>query len=259
MKGAEIWDCRYNHAEVERFMDGLMREVTGQEPNIRRPLKAGDQSFWGIGMPSLGAYRMLPADSPDRANVGGSGGAYWWHSPEDTIDKGDAAVLASDTQLYLSIVGRLCETDKLPFEFVTAAKDFEKLLGDLAAAAGSHFDLTPAMEAAREFEAAASVLERVAANLAGSKVELLNEGLMALSRIINPVLYTMAGDYDQDPALQLPMLPGLQAARRLPGFDSQSNDYGFLKTRLVREQNRTVSALQHASDVATQLVRECSS
>lgn len=257
VKGAEVWDCRYNHAEVERFMDALMREVTGQEPNIRRPLKAGDQSFWGIGMPSLGAYRMLPADAPLRANVGGSGGGYWWHSPDDTIDKGDPAVLASDTQLYLSIVGRLCSAETLPFDFVTAANDFIKTLDAISQAAGSHLDLAPASAAAHEFEAAARAMHGSAATAKGASVDALNRGLMELSRIINPVLYTMSGDHDQDPALQLPMLPALQDARRLPHLDPAGNDYGFLRTRLVRERNRVQDALQRATEAAQRIVEAC--
>lgn len=257
VKGAEVWDCRYNHAEVERFMDALMREVTGQEPNIRRPLKAGDQSFWGIGMPSLGAYRMLPADAPLRANVGGSGGGYWWHSPDDTIDKGDPAVLASDTQLYLSIVGRLCSAETLPFDFVTAANDFIKTLDAISQAAGSHLDLAPASAAAHEFEAAARAMHGSAATAKGASVDALNRGLMELSRIINPVLYTMSGDHDQDPALQLPMLPALQDAHRLPHLDPAGNDYGFLRTRLVRERNRVQDALQRATEAAQRIVEAC--
>jgi hypothetical protein len=257
VKGAEVWDCRYNHAEVERFMDGLMREVTGQEPNIRRPLKAGDQSFWGIGMPSLGAYRMVAADSPVRANVGGSGGGYWWHSPEDTIDKGDPAVLASDTQLYLSIISRLCAAEKLPFEFVTAAKDFTRLLKELQEAAQGHADLSPALAAAKQFEIAAGAVAGAAKNASGAQVETLNRGLMQLSRIINPVLYTATNDFDQDPALQLPMLPALQGARQMPALPQHSNDHGFLRTRLVREHNRVVMALEEATEVANELASAC--
>jgi hypothetical protein len=71
---------------------------------------------------------------------------------------------------------------------------------------------------------------------------------MALSRLINPVLYTVEGPYDHDPALQAPMLPGLQAVKKLAGLDPQSDDYGFLRTRLVRERNRVSDALQNASE-----------
>ena len=247
VRGAEIWDCRYNHGEVERFMERLMREVTGQEPNIRRPFKAGDQSFWGVGLPSFGAYRMLPVDSPDRATVGGSGGGYWWHSPEDTLDKADPKILASDTELYATIVTRLCSVEKLPYEFVTVARDFEKLLSRLDGAAPGQIDLAPALKAAEAFEAAAATLEAVTVKVSGTLVRDLNEGLMAVSRIINPVLYTVSGDFDQDPALQLPMLPGLQPTKRLAGLVPADDEYRFLKTRLVRERNRMVDALHRAT------------
>ncbi|MGH7185669.1 MAG: M28 family peptidase, partial [Pseudomonadota bacterium] len=72
-----VFDCRYNMGEVEELMKQTVPEVTGQSPNIRRPFKAGDQSFWGIGLPSLGAFRMLPLDHPDRATVGGCGAGWW--------------------------------------------------------------------------------------------------------------------------------------------------------------------------------------
>lgn len=55
--------------EAEGFMEDHVREVTGQAANPRRPLKAGDQSFWGVGLTSLGAFRMLPTDHPDRLAV----------------------------------------------------------------------------------------------------------------------------------------------------------------------------------------------
>ncbi len=76
VRGASRWDCFFNHGEVERFMDSLMKELTGQKQVIRRPFKAGDQSFCGIGVPSLGASPMIPEDSPDRA---------WWEAPEMAI------------------------------------------------------------------------------------------------------------------------------------------------------------------------------
>ena len=258
VRGAQVWDCRYNHGEVEKFMDRLMREVTGQEPNIRRPFKAGDQSFWGVGIPSFGAYRMIPVDSPDRANVGGSGGAYWWHSPEDTVDKGDAKVLASDTELYLSLVSRVCGAEVLPYEYVTPARDFETLLAEIGDAVEGHLDLAPAMKQAKAFEGAVATLESSRAMVSAERVRTLNEGMLGIGRIVNPVLYTRAGDYDQDPALQLPLLPGLQPARQLAKLDPMSDEYGFLRTRAVRECNRIVDALHRATLEAERLVKELS-
>jgi N-acetylated-alpha-linked acidic dipeptidase len=51
VRDAEIWDCRYNMGEIEHITSAVVRELSGQEPNIRRPLRAGDQSFLGAGLP----------------------------------------------------------------------------------------------------------------------------------------------------------------------------------------------------------------
>ncbi len=71
VRETEIWDCRYNMGEIEHLTAAVVQELSGQQPNIRRPLRAGDQSFLGVGLPSLGAYRMLPVAHPDRKAVGG--------------------------------------------------------------------------------------------------------------------------------------------------------------------------------------------
>jgi hypothetical protein len=254
-----VFDCRYNMGEVEDLMKRTVPEVTGQSPNIRRPFKAGDQSFWGIGLPSLGAFRMLPLDHPDRATVGGSGAGWWWHSPADTLDKADPGILAADTGLYLTIAARLVTPPVLPFNFVPSAEDFASVLRDLDQRARGSFPLADLIEKAERFRAAAAALEAMRARLAGgapprgrprarARLARFNQGLMALSRIINPVLYTVEGPYDHDPALQLPMLPGLQGVRRLAGLPAESDDYGFLRARLVRERNRVADALDRAAE-----------
>jgi len=247
VRGAVLWDCFFNHAEVERFMGQVMKDATGEPQEIKRPFKAGDQSFLGVGVPSLGAYPMIPLDSPDRAVVGGSGNGYWWHSPADTLDKGDPERLAFDTKLYLTIAGRLSTSEKLPYEFITAAKDFEKLLAELQSIAGSHLDLSSVLGAAEQFHSIVERLDQVRAELSGEEAKAFNATLMRLSRILSPVLYTVAGDYEQDPALQTPMLPGLQPVRKLSSLDPSGDDYGFLRTRLVRERNRTEDALKRAA------------
>ena len=84
------------------------------------------------------------------------------------------------------------------------------------------------------------------------------DALRGIGRVVNPVLYTQAGDYDQDPALQLPLLPGLQPARQLAKLDPKSDEYGFLRTRAVRERNRMVDALHRATLEAGRLVKELS-
>jgi hypothetical protein len=260
VRDTEIFDCRYNMGEVEDLMKQTVPEVTGQSPNIRRPFKAGDQSFWGIGLPSLGAFRMLPLDHPDRATVGGCGAGWWWHSPADTLDKADARILAADTGLYLTIAARLVFPAVLPFNFVPAAGDYAGLLRELHEAARGSLPLDDLIAKAERLRALAAALEEVRGGLAGAgavrraagktgaRIARLNRGLMALSRILNPPLYTVEGPYDHDPALQAPMLPGLQTVRRLAAMAPSSDAYGFLRTRLVRERNRVADALDGAAE-----------
>ena len=242
VRETEIWDCRYNMGEIEAITSAAVRELSGQEPNIRRPLRAGDQSFLGVGLPSLGAFRMLPVDHPDRKAVGGCGGGYWWHSPEDTLDKADATILAKDVEVYVTIALRMVTPEVIPYNFVASAQDFIDYLTSYQEQAGDHLDLSLLLATAERYKAAAQQL----AEATPVDVALHNEGLKRLTRIVNPALFTVNGPYEADPALQLPVLPGLAPVRQLVGLETGSDAYGFLRTKLVRQRNRIHDALLQA-------------
>jgi hypothetical protein len=243
VRETEIWDCRYNMGEIEHITAAVVKQLSGQEPNIRRPLKAGDQSFLGVGLPSIGAFRMLPQDHPDRKAVGGCGGAYWWHSPEDTLDKADANILADDTRIYVTLVAELCVPEAHPYNFVPSARDFITNLTDLQKVAGQYLDLSPVLHAANRYLAAA---ERLAQRGPGNDVAAYNDVVLTVTRIINPALFTIDGPYEMDPALQLPVLPGLAPLRELATLDPASSEHRFLLTKLTRQRNRIHDALEQA-------------
>jgi hypothetical protein len=253
VRDTECWDCRYTTGEVEHVTAAAVRELSGQEPSVRRPLRAADQSFLGIGLPSVGAYRMLPPDHPDRKTVGGCGGAYLWHSPEDTLDKADTAILAADTQIYLALVARICATKRVPYRFAATARDFVEALTTLQSRAGRHLDLTTTMRAAEAFRVAAERLSDV------PRVEApwLHEGLKRIARLVNPALFTVNGPFEMDPALQLPLLPGLAPMESLATLEPAGNDYRFLLTTLRRQQNRIEDALVEATALAARLTANC--
>jgi hypothetical protein len=243
-RGAEVWDCRYNCGEIEALTAKVVEELSGQEANIRRPLKAGDQSFLGVGLPSLGAFRMLPVDHPDRKAVGGCGGGWWWHTPADTLDKADSEVLAEDTRLYVTMTLRMCTEDLHPYDFVPVADDFISRMREYEISAAGHFDLTEALQYAQSFRGVAQDLRNRVAAIDPAQVDRVNRLHMSLSRLLNPVLFTMAGPYEVDPALQMPVLPGLARAAELSSVSG--NDYGFLLTELVRQRNRVTDSLHAA-------------
>ena len=249
VRETEIWDCRYNMGEIEHITASVVKQLSGQEPNLRRPLRAGDQSFLGVGMPSLGAFRMLPVDHPDRKAVGGGGGAWWWHSPHDTLDKADAGILARDVEVYVTITLRMCQPEVIPYRFGASAQDFVEHLNAFQEGAGTHLDLSSALRAAEGFKTAAHGL----ATSPTSNAQALNEGLKRITRIVNPVLFTVNGPYDMDPALQMGMLPGLAQLRELVRLDPSSSAYQFLRTKLVRQRNRIEDALVEATRIAESL------
>jgi hypothetical protein len=249
VRETEIWDCRYNMGEIEHITGAVVKEQSGQEPNIRRPLRAGDQSFLGVGLPSLGAFRMLPLEHPDRKAVGGGGGAYWWHSPEDTLDKADAKILALDCEVYVAITLRMTQPEVIPYRFTASAQDFIEQLSTLQNAAEKHLDLSGTLELANAYRSAA---EKLSASPI-SDVATLNDGLKQITRIVNPVLFTINGPYEMDPALQMGILPGLAQTGQLLSLDPGSDAYQFLRTKLVRQKNRIDDALEQAVKIATSL------
>lgn len=251
VRETEIWDCRYNMPEIEHITSAVVKELSGQEPNIRRPLRAGDQSFLGVGLPSLGAFRMLPLDHPDRKAVGGCGGAYWWHSPEDTLDKADATILAEDVQIYLTMTARMCTPQVIPYDFAKSAQDFIDHLTPLQGVAGQHLDLSGTIDIAQKYKAAAQRLS----DSPTSDGAVLNEGLKRLTRIVNPVLFTVDGPYEMDPALQMPVLPGLAPLQELAKLEPTSSEFQFLLTKLRRQRNRVEDALLQATALAADLAQ----
>ena len=251
VRDTEIWDCRYNMGEIEHITSAVVNELSGQDPNIRRPLKAGDQSFLGVGLSSMGAYRMLPVGHPDRKAVGGCGGGYWWHSPEDTLDKADANILADDTRIYVTLTARMCLPEAHPYNFVPPANDFIQHLGELQDVAGQYLDLSDVVAAARRFK---SVAEQVASSGPGADVSFYNQTVLRTTRIINPALFTIDGPYEMDPALQLPILPGLAPMRELAALDPSSSEHRFLWTKLIRQRNRVHDALLQATETLDSVV-----
>jgi hypothetical protein len=245
VRETELWDCRYNMGEIEHITRSSVEEITGQHADVRRPLKAGDESFLGVGLPSLGAFPMLPIDHPHRKAVGGGGGAYWWHTPEDTLDKADANNLAVDTTVYIAMTFRMIEPELIPYNFVPSANDFINELSSIQDQGGQHLDLRNTIALAERFRNAATAL----AADQPTDVETRNELMKKVTHQINPALYTIAGPFEFDPALQLPILPGLAPVKKLATLEFESDDYFFLQTSMMRQRNRIETALLEASEL----------
>ena len=261
-RGATDFTVFHATEDAADFAETVVADVTGQRGRARHFSRAGDQSFWGIGLPSafMSMSQLPPQDTPFGRTTerlfGTSGFPWWWHTREDTIDKLDGAVLAQDTRVFVAAALRLCNGPVLPLGPARAARAVADVAAELHAAAGGRMDLSPLVEAARDLAAtldlAAPGLARLAAGDGGDPAA-ANRLLMRLSRVLVPLLFTGGDRFAHDLAVGIPPLAGLQRARELPGMDPAADLSKFSLAAMGRERNRAHHALDVASELAALL------
>jgi hypothetical protein len=245
--GATVYGST-NTASMDSLARSVLREVAGTEASQDRPGRNSDQGFYGIGLPLL----QFNHDRTD------PGGRYWfWHTEEDTFDKIDFDILAGDARLYVSALTRLLTSPIPPVRLQAATSELQGRLEERQKWAGSRFDLTKAIEKAAALDALARELD---ARLASYEPEGQRAGEIArhMVRVIRPVLrvtYQEHGPYHQDPALEVPTLPGFAALETLAALPADSDRLGFTMTHLVRERNRLEDHLEQALTEARDLER----
>jgi hypothetical protein len=235
----------------------VIKKYTGQTPEYDRMGHSGDNSFWGVGLPTL--FQLLSRQPPEPAGkeVLVKGLPWFWHTTADTIDKIDPDILLNDTRVYMAALWGLCVNPVLPMNFVPVAEELEGVLSGLQTRASGSFDLNPAMERARTLRVKAEKLfnfcQRVESEVnegsfASIQVaEELNNCLMKLSRLLIPVNYSAVDPFDIDIAVPIPPIPRLQRVAHLGNMDPNSWTFKFLERKMLRERNRVCFALEEAS------------
>jgi hypothetical protein len=265
--GAVVLSEAPTMAETWALAARCVKEVSGQDLEHRRISRMGDQSFWGIGLPSifveLSTQPRGESTPSALAALGGtshSGGlGEWWHTPEDTLDKIDRTHLHRDAQVYALILWRWCTAAVLPLDYQATAGEMREVLRGLQDAAGDTLDLTPPVDAVERLAGAAGRLnaagEQLSATLKGrgtrrqrEAAAALNATLMRVGRALTPINYTAAGPFDHDRALPVQPIPVLQPATRLRSLPGGSHEYHALQTRLVRERNKVTHAIVVATE-----------
>jgi hypothetical protein len=266
--GASIYKA-LSMPETQDFAVAAILDAIGVEAEPERQSRAGDQSFWSCGVPSV--YMDLSQVPPELAARAGSaslftaadpaarhqpgGLPWWWHTPEDTIDKLDSEVLRRDTQVYLLATYRAASAGLLPFAYAPAARQVRETVERYQQAAEGRFDLDPVLGRARQLEEKAVELDRLVEPARGREgadraVEAANQALMAMDRELVMVNFTAGGPFDQDLAIPIPAVPLLEPARRLQGLDPGSDEAHFLVTELTRSRNKVAHHLRLALHAA---------
>ena len=244
--------------EAAAFAAGTVQDVTGVRPSRVPPTRSSDQAFWGAGVPSV---FLTVSRVP--------GGAWWWHTEDDTVETADEANLVRDTKIYLLGALRLATCQVLPYGFGASAQELGKVLDGLVPKAKT-LDLAPVGEALRRFERAALSIENRLRDLAGvqgaegmrslegvqglegvcpAAIRALNRKLLEASRAVVRVTYTEGSRFHHDPAVPMRLMPSLAEASRLEDLDPAGGEKLMLRTKLVRKRNRVVTYLTEAASV----------
>jgi hypothetical protein len=270
-KGASVLTETYVMPETEDLASSAVERVTGQELSGRGFSRSGDQSFWGIGIPSV---FMLLSEIPVEAGKRDSdlrtvalfgpsptGLGWWWHTPKDTEDKIDPQNLKRDTTVYALTLFALCSNTILPLNYQRTAERLKQFLAELQQVGKDVVDLEPLIGQASRL---ATVMRKFNARARKTrpnekaKIETYNKTLMRLSRILVPITQTRVGRYDHDLAVPIPPLPTLDPIRRLVQLDRTSDDFRFLYNGLKRNANRVSDALDKAIEMVDEELRSTS-
>jgi len=255
VQGATEYDPVTASAEISAFAVDLIRELTGQAVGWERPVRAGDQSFWGAGVPSL-FMGLSVRPRGQRWAVGGSGLAWWWHTEADTIDKVDPEVLLLDTRVYLAATYRMATAPVLPLRLTAAVAELDDAVSALARDVAGQFDLHPVQAALRRvavaadaFDATADALRRdVTDEAAQRRLTVVNGAQRRAVRELVQAAYVAGSACDHDPAVPQRPLPALQDARELAHLGPETHEARTLHVRLVRQRNRVVWNLTRAAE-----------
>ncbi|MFH5187398.1 M28 family peptidase [Paenibacillus sp. TAB 01] len=226
-----------------------------------RYARAGDQSFWGTGIPSLFMGLSEQPGLPDASasSFGGakaSGFGWWWHTTEDTLDKIDPDLLTRDCRIYLTTVLRACAAAIIPVDQTAAVQELAGFIRSYQAKAADKLDWE------RTLTRLATLEERVgeAARIAESKelhpgqIQLMNQWSQDMSRLLIPVNYVRGDIFDHDAALRQDAIPSLAEVSLLSETEAGSDEYYMLLTLLTRRLNRMNMHLKKANQLTEALL-----
>lgn len=245
-------------AELRGLAAESIREQANQAFTNRRMARAGDQSFWGIGVSSIyGNMSEQPATGEANASAAvfgggarlGHGTGWWWHTPEDLLDKMDKDILVRDTKIYLHTVWRLMTDPVLPLDWAEHGRYLREELQSLADQLGDRFDLSTLIARAETLADRAGHINKAAANAGAGECSLLNETLIAVSRALVPLDYTECDRFEQDPAVSAPVYPSLRPLRLMAVAAAGSDEQKFLRVGAMRARNRLDFGLSQAIEV----------
>jgi hypothetical protein len=240
--GATVLENAAAMTELRHLAAAAVQAETNQTYKGKRKARNSDESFVGIGIPSmLGSISEQPHKHAQARNSLG----WWWHTPDDVLDKIDEANLVRDTRVLLAVVWRLLTEQVVPLDHAATAEALRKELAPLAETLGDRFPVVPLLEAVTALrDAAAGIPGRTAPDAAAATRA--NAALMRASRALVPVDYTTGDRFAHDAALPLPAWATLQPIRDLAATAAGTDEERYAAVEARRARNRIGFALREA-------------
>lgn len=226
--GATVLSEAPSDGALAGFAAEVLRDELGVVHEGRRNGRNGDASFWGIGLPSL--FSTLSHQPPGPVAMRNPLG-WWWHTPQDLLDKIDPDFLARDTRVYAHAIWRLLTEPALPLDHAATAA---ALLGELQRY----------RSAALPLDALVAQVEALRDRLAAAA--LTDDASMRVSRTLVPLDYTQGDRFSHDPALPQPAWPVLEPLRELARAEEGSEAVHLLTVSARRAGNRVAHAVRQA-------------
>ena len=251
-KGATVLTDALTAAELRDFGRAMVATEGQQTVGIRMS-RAGDQSFWGIGVPSMfmgmgeqpaGGTDVMGGVLGSASTRKGAGFGWWWHTPDDTLDKIDPVLLQRDARIYTHTLWHLLHDAVLPLDYAGWAGDFRAELEKVRGHLGNKLNLAPLLTRTEQLQAKAKAVHERAGD--HTRAAAINGALMHVSRALVPIDYTRGDRFDHDPALGQSPWPPLDPIRALASANEGDGEK-FARVAAMRARNRVAHALDQAN------------
>lgn len=231
--------------ELKSLAADVIERLTGQKHVGRRHGRAADQSFWGVGIPSM--FGSLSHQPPGPVKMLTALG-WWWHTPHDTAEHIDPDNLSRDTRIVLEVLWRLLTSPVLPLDYTVYADALGKQVAQLQTELAGRIDISGLAKAIDELRVnAKAILE--AGDVSPERAARINATLMRAGRHLVPLNYTSGERFHHDSALPHPAWPSLEGLRALASLPLGSQETAFYAVHARQVRNRVAHALREANTV----------
>ena len=161
----------------------------------------------------------------------------------------DRYELEQDLRVYVTAIGRVLNSDILPFDHRLPVAEIEAAVADYERQSNGLSDFSVVKAELENLQRhLAQFYERIESGDVAESHEVINRKITELSRILVPLNYAQGRRFDHDPALPLGTVPMLEDAGKLQSCAAEFPErLPFLQAGLIRNANRLAAALYDAA------------